>query len=123
MVGEGEFEAMALEGRVPPYGTGGVLAEETRDGGAYISALKFQEIEVVPVQKSRPDRCPDEAIVVFPNKEMRDRVRSHASNLAKLPPGVKAGVRMEILDFLQANFRALEPVSYTHLTLPTIYSV
>ena len=81
-------------------------------GGGYVSALKFQDIEIIPVQKNRPDRCPDEAIVVFPNKEMRDRVRSHASNLAKLPASVKAGVRMEIPDFLQANFRALEQVGY-----------
>ena len=64
------------------------------------------------VEKRRQDKCPDEVTVVFPTKEIRDVVRGKAANLALLPKDVKAGIRLEVPDFLQENFKALEQIGY-----------
>ena len=80
-------------------------------GPGFVQPEKLTALEVTPVQKRRPDKCPNEVLVVFPNKAMRDAVRGAASNLGKLPKGIKAGMRLEIPDFLQANFKTLEHVA------------
>ena len=91
---------------------GEFLLKKLKMSGEFLQELRFDEVEATKVQKNRPDNCPDEVLVVFPNKAVHDKVRGSASNLSKLPRGVQAGVRLEKPDFLQANFRALEQIGY-----------
>ena len=67
--------------------------------------------------RSTKSKIVDEVIVVFPDLDIRDAVRAAAYNLAGAS---SAGIRLEIPESLRQSLRA---VSYTHLTLPTIYSV
>ena len=91
---------------------GSFFLQNLKLGPDFITKERLEALEVNRVEKRRPDKCPDEVLVVFPSKEMRDVVRGAASNLGKLPKGVKAGIRLEIPDFLQDSFKALEHVAY-----------
>ena len=46
----------------------------------------------------------------------------------EIPPQLQIGARTQLKEFIESSFKEneikyKEPVSYTHLTLPTIYSV
>ena len=49
-------------------------------------------------------------MVTFASKEVRDAVRGAAYRLANCPH--PAGIRLEVPDYLQKNFRALENIAY-----------
>ena len=67
-------------------------------------------VPVMRIERRRPGKIVDETVVVFATKEVRDSVRASASKLAaSLTP---AGIRLEIPDYFQTNFRALENVAY-----------
>ena len=81
---------------VGPLGLDATLADES---------LSY---EVPPVRARKP-KLDNEVIVLFPDIDMRDMVRSSASNLA----GKKGmGIRLEIPEKLRPSLRALESVSY-----------
>ena len=88
------------------------LRTKLKPGEDFISELGDLEITRLKDKPSKPDsknKIVSEALVTFPNKEVRDIVRGSARNLAGDP---RAGIRLEIPAHLQKNFQALETVSY-----------
>ena len=89
--------------------------------------MDMGDVSVKKMAAGPRSKISGEVIAVFSTVAIRDTVRSMARELAGDPD---AGVRLEIPYSLQPNLKALESVSYnlktvsyTHLTLPTIYSV
>ena len=68
------------------------------------------QIAVVRVERRRPGNITKEAVVTFESKEVRDTVRAAAHKLANSQ--TPAGIRLEVPDYLQTNFRALENIAF-----------
>ena len=71
-----------------------------------MAAVDQLEIRAVRSSKSK---IADEVIVVFPDLDIRDAVRSAAYNLAGAS---NAGIRLKIPESLRQSLRALESIAY-----------
>ena len=69
-------------------------------------------VDIVPSGAKGPPPIRDEYICTFDTKDTRDMVRANASNIALLPASSPAGIRLEIPDFLQNNFKVLQNAAY-----------
>ena len=68
-------------------------------------------LSVTRIERRRPaGNIADEAVVTFHTKEIRDTVRGAAFKLGAC--ALTAGIRLEVPDFLQNNFKALENIAF-----------
>ena len=106
------FYDACLETLYPPGSCGFFCNEHTYD--CYLAEIQQaccdEQGENCRADSDVPVTCPVGCAIVFP--EFLETCRDHVEEHAATNPNI-----------VVADFEAFEPVSYTHLTLPTICSV
>ena len=77
-----------------------------------MDAGTIQDIGPVKIRRSldKKTKGKKECLVIFDNKQVRDEIKSHGSNLANYRD--EAGMHLHLPDFLQKDFQALMSLAY-----------
>ena len=93
--------------------------------GSIVLKKPYQQLDFKTIEEN-PVRCADpETSLLMENyiKEVKKNGDTVGGVISCVIQNVPVGLREPVFDKLHGSDRKAMPVSYTHLTLPTIYSV